>query len=286
LSLDLAQVDVIAGRTLADYDAHHPNEIFAQRGTAWLTLDEAFAVQRAVAELRRKRGERSMGYKVGCVSRVVQQELGLREPVRGYLWQSESLTSGAEVSYSPQPDPASRFVKLAIEGEIALLLKHDVPSGEGTELSDYIDCWFPVIELHNAVFRGPVPTSQELIAGNAMHAGFVLPSSRANTCLTTLAEATIEVEIDGQIVETKRTAELPGGPLGSLCWLVSSLASSGESVKARDLVLTGSPGRLLKISPPCHVAAVCEGQRVELYVDQIGVKSDPKRPHLYENQRD
>jgi 2-keto-4-pentenoate hydratase len=33
---------------------------------------------------------------------------------------------------------------------------------------------FPVIDLHNNVFRGCRPTAQELIANNAMHAGAVL----------------------------------------------------------------------------------------------------------------
>src|SRR6266705_1588921 len=72
---------------LADYDSHRPNEIFAERGTEWLTLDDAYTLQRAVAQLRVARGERSLGYKVGCLSSSVQEQLafpsqGEPQPVR------------------------------------------------------------------------------------------------------------------------------------------------------------------------------------------------------------
>jgi 2-keto-4-pentenoate hydratase len=160
-------------------------------------------------------------------------------------------------------------VNLAIEGEIALRLGQDV-SAETTiydSIQDCVECWFPVIELHNAVFRGLRPTSQELVAGNAMHAGFVSPSFPTDSCLSALGRAEIRVEIDGKLVETKRVADLPGGPLGSLRRLISLLRPAKERLKAGDIVLTGSPGRLLPIGGSCAIAVECEGQRVELFVE-------------------
>ena len=261
----------IAERMLADYDAHRPNEIFAERRKDWITLDDAYAVQRAVAELRLKRGERCLGYKVGCLSAAIQNQLGLHEPVRGYLWQSEALLSGSHLPCeSPGHGQECRFVNLAIEGEIALRLIHDIAADIAgvDDISDYVECWFPTIELHNSVFRGPTPTSQELVAGNAMHAGFVTAPSQENFCLAALAQAEIRVQIDGELVETKSVAELPGGPLGSVRWLASSLGKAGQSLKRGDIVLTGSPGRLIPIGRSCSIGVVCEGQRVELIVQR------------------
>src|SRR5207245_10170285 len=94
MSLIPREAQRIAERMLADYDAHRPNEILAEGGKDCLTLDDAYAVQRAVAELRRKRGERCLGYKVGCLSAVIQRQLRLQSPVRGYLWQGVALVSG------------------------------------------------------------------------------------------------------------------------------------------------------------------------------------------------
>ena len=53
-----------ASRQLADYDAHHPGTLFAE-GLV-LNVAEGYELQSAVAELRQRRGERIIGYKVGC----------------------------------------------------------------------------------------------------------------------------------------------------------------------------------------------------------------------------
>src|SRR5882724_9268188 len=101
VSLRTWEARQLAERMLADYDAHRPNEIFAERGTEWLTLDDAYLLQRAVAQLRIGRGERCLGYKVGCLSSSIQEQLGLSEPVCGYLWQTEAVTSGSRLTYEP-----------------------------------------------------------------------------------------------------------------------------------------------------------------------------------------
>jgi len=270
VSLRTWEARQLAERMLADYDAHRPNEIFAERGTEWLTLDDAYLLQRAVAQLRIRRGERCLGYKVGCLSSSIQEQLGLSEPVRGYLWQTEAVTSGSRLTYEPRGrSEECRFVNLAIEGEIALRLGRDVSADTTIDQSihDCVECWFPVIELHNAVFRGLRPTSQELVAGNAMHAGFVAPSFQRDSSLSELDRAEIRVEIDGRLIETKRVADLPGGPLGSVRRLASLLRPSKERLKKGDIVLTGSPGRLLPIDGSCTITVGCEAQRVELFVE-------------------
>jgi 2-keto-4-pentenoate hydratase len=265
VSLRPCEVQRVAERMLADYDAHRPNTLFAERGTEWLTLDDAYAVQHAVAARRRARGERCLGYKIGCVSPAIQHQLGLRQPVWGYLWESEAHPSGCSLA-------STRFANLAVEGEIALRLSRDIAAdlAGDADLSPYIACGFPVIELHNHLFRGPAPTSQELVAGNAMHAGFVAPPSPDNQAIARLIQAEIRVELNGDPVETGKAAALPGGPLASLRWLASSLAATKERLKAGHVILTGSPGRLIPASAGCAITVTCEGQAVELCVEPGG----------------
>ena len=260
--LSPGEVQRVAERMLADYDAHRPNEIFAERGTDWLTLDDAYVVQRTVAELRKARGEHCAGYKIGCLSPAIQKQLRLFQPVRGYVWESEAQISRCHLAQTS-------FVNLAIEGEIALCLSRDLPKCiSDYDLSDCVARWFPVIELHNYVFRGAMPTSQELVAGNAMHAGFVASACSKNGDVAGLAHAEIRIEIDGDLEETKNVATLEGGPLGSLRWLVSSLAPDDKEVlNAGTIVLTGSPGRLLPVGGNSAVAVMCEGERVEMFVE-------------------
>jgi len=256
---------------LRDYDAHRPNEIFAELGTDWITLDGAYAVQCAVAELREVRGECRLGYKVGCRSPTIQNQLGLDQPVRGYLWQGACHPSGARLR-------ASDFSNLAVEGEIAVRLISEIPVDFArsplSELGKYIECWFPVIELHNYVFRGAKPTREELIAGNAMHAGFVAPSTigndalaRSNSCsVEELSHVEIRIRIDRTLVEESNVSSLAGGPLGSVRWLVSSLALCNKALKSGDIVLTGSPGRLIPVHPGNAVHVACGRWVVELFL--------------------
>ncbi len=275
--LSTAEIHQIAKRVLADYDAHRPNDIFAERGAGWLTLEDAYAVQHAVAKLRQARGEHCVGYKVGCVSPAIQRQLGLHEPVRGYLWASERHQSGTCL------EPA-RYVLLAIEGELALQLRGAPCSrAREEELFDCIERCFPVLELHQAVFRGNVPTRQELVAGNAMHAGFVVPPGEAPTNPVTAVRHTfdqlrcgeIRVELDGQTVETRSVEELPGGPLGSLRWLVTSVEHDRETLPPDALVLTGSPGQLIPVRPGTKVTVYGAGQKVEILIRPTAPQPNP-----------
>ncbi len=99
--------------------------------------------------------ERVIGYKVGCTGPGTRAQFGLDGPIRGLLYDTELHASGSELSYRS-------FANLAIEGELAVRL-----GGDGR-----IAQVFPVIELHNYVFRGQPPTLQELVANTASTPGW------------------------------------------------------------------------------------------------------------------
>ena len=60
-------VEQLAKRQLDDYDRHQPGGLFAGHPIQ-MTVDDAYALQLAVASLRELRGEPVAGYKVGCIS--------------------------------------------------------------------------------------------------------------------------------------------------------------------------------------------------------------------------
>ena len=86
-----------------------------------MTIDDAYALQFAVGRLRVQRGERVAGYKVGCVSAVMQAQLELDRPVFGQVFETEIRRSGATLN----PDD---FDSLAIEGELAVRIARDIPN--------------------------------------------------------------------------------------------------------------------------------------------------------------
>jgi 2-keto-4-pentenoate hydratase len=226
----------IARRQLADYDAHRPGRVFEDAAFT-LTLAEAFEVQRQVAALRAARGEAVAGYKIGCISEAVRRQLGLDRPAFGHLFASELYRSGTVVD-------ASAFDCLTIEGEFAVRVAGDLS----------IASVYPVIELHNNIFRGPRPTSPELIANNALHAGVVLPS-REIPCPdpAELNCEMISVFRNGELLGSAKGGDIPGGPFASLAKVAEHLASVGGALKPDQIVLAGSPLPLYPVRPGDHI---------------------------------
>lgn len=238
----------LAWRQLADYDRREPGSLFAGNALS-MTVDESYALQVEVARLRQVRGERIAGYKVGCVSQVMQSQLGLDRPVFGHVFATEVYASGAVL------DPGA-FAGLAIEGELAVRIGRDVPDASWIERhpTAVISSAFPVIELHNYTFRNAPHTAQELIGNNAIHAGVVLPGTEPPLPdPTVLHDTPIEVSINRAVLGTASGRALPGGPLASVVRLAEHLARFGRSLLAGDIVLTGSPLPLYRVSAGDHI---------------------------------
>ena len=247
---DLAE---IARRQLADYDAHRPGRFFAG-APSQLTIAQAYEVQRQVAALRVARGEGTAGYKIGCVSKAVQRQLGIGQSVFGCLFTTELYLSGATL------DPAA-FENLAIEGEFAVQIGEDIldPNWLIQHPERAIAAVLAVIELHNNVFRGATRTAAELIANNALHAGVVLPLTRGSKEL----EDQISVFRNEELIGTATSGTIPGGPFGSLLSVAKHLASLGRWLRRGELVLTGSPLPLYSVGPGDCIA-VCTSHSGEV----------------------
>jgi 2-keto-4-pentenoate hydratase len=234
----------LAQRQLDDYDRRQPGLLFADSSIS-LTEPQAYEIQIAVADLRRTRGEAVAGYKIGCMSESIRRQLGIAHPVFGHVFASELHVSGCTLEHSG-------YDGLAIEGEYAVRIEEDIVNADWLQRNwpRAISSVFPVIELHNYVFRGPRPTSQELIANNAIHAGVVLPPEGS---LKDLSEP-IEVRIDGE-PKGACTAAIAAGLLA----LVERLEPFGIQLRKGQLALTGSPLPLYGVGPGDRIEVSCAG---------------------------
>ncbi len=246
----------LAFRQLGDYDGRRPGSIFSEPGVR-LSIEQAYELQFEVARLREQRGERIAGYKIGCMSRTMQDQLGLDRPVFGHVWESELCASGSVLS-------SANFDTLAIEGEFAVRLATDVPSVDW--LKDHPAVFaaaFAVIELHNYVFRGNLGNrAVELIANNAIHAGVVLPVEETPLWYPdALLGGVLRVLRGSALLGEAAGRELEGGPLSGIFRLVEHLAQSGRQLRRGQLILTGSPLPLWR---------VFSGDRIEVQCDEFG----------------
>ena len=84
MAVDLLE---LAQRMLADDDARTPGQFFGE--PLDLTTVQAYALQVEIARLREERGEKVIGSKVGCTSRPIPMQLGVKEPIFGRLFDIE-----------------------------------------------------------------------------------------------------------------------------------------------------------------------------------------------------
>lgn len=249
-------IEQLAKRQLSDYDRHRPGGLFAGYSIP-MTVDDAYALQMAVARLRVRRGEPVAGYKVGCISPVMQAQLGLDRPVFGLVFETEIHSSGVVLN----PDD---FDGLAIEGEFAVRIARDIPDANWlrSHPDEAISSGFAVIELHNYVFRNTPHNAQELIGNNAIHAGLVLPPSELPLSHpSALLDASIQVSRNGATLGAADGRALPEGPFGSVVRLAKHLAGFGRFLLCGQIVLTGSPLPLYRVTG---------GERIEVSCDTSG----------------
>jgi len=247
-------LDQLARRQLADYDAACPGLLFADPKFD-LTVPEAYELQSKVAGLRQLRGESVAGYKVGCVSPAVQEQLGLNQPLFGHIFDTEVYRSDVSLDHK-------RFHQLAIEGEFAFRMAEDVPDAAwlAANAKHAIEAAFAVIELHNFCCRAPAgKRAQELIANNGMHAGVVLPEEEGRFHdADELLDEKISVLRDGVVLGAATGRALPAGPLASLIFLVGQLRKIGKSLCRGQIVLAGSPLPLYRAEPGDQFEVNCD----------------------------
>jgi len=143
------------------------------------------------------------------------------------------------------------FHRPAVEPEFVLTIGRDLADEVGDEaaLVEAIDCVSPGIEVHNYHFWMGEPTSQELIASNGIHAALVVGERKLRPQGLDWDMEGVGVWLNDDLAASGIGAEIMGGPLRSLRWLVNHLVRRGEALRAGQLVIPGSPVGLVSVEP-------------------------------------
>lgn len=226
----------LATRQWQDYQDGQPGRYFAEP-EALLALDDAYAVQMGVADLRCSAGDRVAGYKVGCIGPGVVSQFGMSGPIHARIFHSELRQSGNTLKHSA-------YANLAIEGEMAVRIG----------MGGAIEAAFPVIELHHFVFRGMRKSLPELVANNGINAGIVLPDDVVSKSLGDwTASRELSIAINGAMIDAGDLWAMTGGATEAVEWLREDLARFEGSIKPGDLILVGTPLALHPVKPGDHV---------------------------------
>ena len=215
-----------------------------------MTLDEAYAVQRAVVGAKLAMGRRQIGWKIGLTSRAMQQALNITTPDSGVLLDDMLFADGAVV-------PAGRFIQPRIEAEIAFIMGADLGGGHVTR-ADVVAATAhvaPSLEiLDTRILRADPATGRariitDTVSDNAANAGVVLGVPRHALGAFDLRWVGAVVTRDGVVEETGLGAGVLNDPVMGIVWLVQRLAAYGMGLRAGDIVLSGSFIRPIEAIP-------------------------------------
>jgi 2-keto-4-pentenoate hydratase len=205
-----------------------------------MTLDQAYAIQRALEKALVERGDRVVGWKAGFTNAALQENYGVTEPVLAFLLASGVFASGAAV-------PVSRFVSLGLEVEMAFAMKADL-SGPGVTAASAllaVEGAMPSFELIDFRMSGK-PRGTDLVADGVLANAIVLGGPPTPVSGLDLSLEGVVYEENGQRVATAAAAEVLGNPLNSLAWLANALGKLGGKLRAGDVVMTGSIAKVFR----------------------------------------
>lgn len=205
-----------------------------------LSVTDAYGVQDRLREALLARGERVIGWKAGFTSAATQAMFGATEPVCGFLLAESVFPSGSDV-------PLARFAQLAVEAEVAFVMREDLPGPGITppRALAAVDSVLPALELIDQRYRGNA-VAADVIADGVYANAVVLGTPMALAGDLDLAREELVYELNGVVAATNTAAEVMGGPANALAWIANQLGGRGLRVRAGDLVMSGSVSVLLR----------------------------------------
>jgi 2-oxo-3-hexenedioate decarboxylase len=199
-----------------------------------LTVEDAYAIQDAIIERRLASGERLVGAKVGLTSRAKQQEMGINEPVYGWLTDAMALEADSSLRLSTLIHPR-------VEPEIVFILGKAL-AGPGVGIHDVLDatsaicCGLEVLDSRFIDFRFLLP---DVIADNTSASHFVLGTIQVPPTGIDLSLAGCLFEENGAVAATAAGAAILGHPAAAVARLANFLSQRGRHLEAGWIVLSG-----------------------------------------------
>lgn len=206
-----------------------------------MTIEDAYAVQRAWVAQKLASGRTLRGHKVGLTSRAMQQSSQINEPDFGDLLDDMFYCSGADL-------PMSRFIVPRVEVELAFVLARPL-RGPGVTIFDVLsatDYVVPALEIIDARIQQIDPETKaprrvmDTIADNAANAAVVIGGRPIRPLEVDLRWVSALLYCNGTIEESGVAAAVLNHPANGIVWLANKLAHYGVGLSAGETILGGS----------------------------------------------
>ncbi len=199
-----------------------------------MNLAEGYAVQEAILQRKLARGGRLIGYKAGLTSHAKMKQMGVTEPVFGFLVDEFVADEGAAIRID-------QLIHPKVEPEIGFFTNKAL-RGPGCNIAAVLaacDFVFPGIEVIDSRYRDFKFDAVSVVADNTSAARFVVGGQTASVRDLDLRTLGIVLEKNGVPVAFGAGAAVVGHPATAVAMLVNHLAARGQELAAGSLVLSG-----------------------------------------------
>ncbi|MDL2210315.1 2-oxo-hepta-3-ene-1,7-dioic acid hydratase [Desulfovibrio sp. OttesenSCG-928-O18] len=207
-----------------------------------MTIDDSYAVQRAWLELKKAKGRKLIGRKIGLTSKAMQYAIGIDEPDYGFLTDTMLFHDGVVI-------PKDRFIQIKVEVELAFVLGSPL-SGPDCSIFDVLratEYICPALEILDARIIRMDPATKRArtiidnIADNASDAGIVIGGRPFKpTDAVDLRWVSALCYRDSSLEESGVAAAVLNHPANGVAWLANKLAPFGEVLQPGEIILSGS----------------------------------------------
>jgi len=207
-----------------------------------LSVDDAYAIQRANMERRIGLGERTVGHKIGLTAKAMQELFKVDEPDFGQLLDT-MMHDGR------QPLDLDTLIDPQIEVEPAFVLGRRL-QGPGVGIEDVLaatECVRTCLEVIDSRIIGWRIRLPDTVADNGSSARVVLGPRMVPPAGLALDDLETELELDGKVIETGNTNAILGHPAKSIAWLANRIGVFGIALEPGHVVLPGTCTRSVRL---------------------------------------
>jgi 2-keto-4-pentenoate hydratase len=215
------------------------------------TRAEGYAIQ---ARIEKRSAFPLVGWKIAATSKAGQAHIRVDGPLAGRLLRERVRESGAEIPFG------NNHMRVA-EAEFVFRMARDLPPRQTPyktgEVLDAVATLHPGIEVPDSRFEDfTIVGAPQLIADNACAHYFVLGNAAPEEWRgTDLVSHAVHARIDGKLERHGCGANVLGDPREALTWLVNELSGLQITLRAGQIVTTGTCVVPLPIEPGDHVTA-------------------------------
>lgn len=219
-----------------------------------MDFGDAYAIQDRILAAKLKAGARVAGYKAGLTSFAKMRQMGVSEPVFGFLVDEFTVPDGGEIK-------TSELIHPKVEPEIAFVTRSEL-TGPGCSIASVLaasDVVLPGIEVIDSRYRDFKFDIKSVIADNTSAVRFAVGGRAVDARSVDLRTAGLVLEKNGVPVALGAGAAVLGHPAAAVAMLVNHLGRRGHSLPAGSLVLSGGATEAVSVQAGDHVSLRVQG---------------------------